>query len=88
VCAKLGTVKTDHYFDIINIDRYDIILGMVFMNQHSVMLDFNKDQVRIRGKPLQAICKKADEYLQVHRQAMGYSKALQSKNHQEMKRNN
>jgi len=51
-CVKLGTVKTDHYFDVINIDRYDMILGTVFMNQHSVVLDFNKDQVRIRGKPL------------------------------------
>jgi len=69
-CIKLGTVKTDHYFDVIYIDRYDIILGMVFMNQHDVVLDFDKDQVRRRGKPLQAICKKVDEYLQVCRQAM------------------
>jgi len=46
-CIKFGTVETNHYFDIINIDRYDVILGTVFMKQHRIMLDFEKDQVRM-----------------------------------------
>jgi len=27
-CIKFGTVEMNHYFDIINIDRYDVIIGM------------------------------------------------------------
>jgi len=42
-CIKIGTVENYHYFDIINIDRYDIIIGMVFMKQHGIVLDFEKD---------------------------------------------
>ena len=69
-CIKFRAVEMNYYFDAINIDRYDVILGMVFMNQHGIMLDFNKDQVRIRGKILSAICENVNEYLQVCRQAM------------------
>jgi len=68
-CIKIGTVENYHYFDIINIDRYNIIIGMVFMKQHRIVLDFEKDQVRI-GKNLYTLCESMDEYLQVRRQAM------------------
>jgi len=69
-CIKFGTVEMNHYFNIINTDRYDVILGMVFMKQHRIVLDFKKDQVRMRGKNLSTLCKSVDEYLQVCRQAM------------------
>jgi len=78
-CIKIGTVENYHYFDVINIDRYDIIIGTVFMKQHRTMLDFKKDQVRMRGKNLYMLCKSADKYLQVRRQAMQHSKTLQNK---------
>jgi len=32
VCIKIGTVDNYHYFNIININRYDIIIGTVFHN--------------------------------------------------------
>jgi len=70
VCIKIGTVDNYHYFDVINIDRYNVIIGMVFMKQHRIVLDFKKDQVRMRGKNLYVLCKSMDEYLQVCRQAM------------------
>ena len=65
---EIGTVDNYHYFDIINIDRYDVIIGTVFMKQHGILLDFEKDQVRMRGKNLYALCKSMDKYLQVCRQ--------------------
>jgi len=40
------------------------------MKQHRIMLDFEKDQVRMRGKNLYALRKSMDEYLQVCRQVM------------------
>ena len=69
-CIKIGTADNYHYFDVINIDRYNVIIGMVFMKQHRIMLDFEKDQVRMRGKNLYALCESVDEYLQVCRQVM------------------
>lgn len=41
----------DVYYDIINIDRYDAIVGTRFMRKHGIQLDFQKGQVLIRGKP-------------------------------------
>jgi len=78
-CIKFRTVEMNHYFDVINIDRYDVIIGMVFMKQHGIMLDFEKDQVRMRGKNLSALHESVDDYLQVHRQAMQHSKTSQNK---------
>jgi len=69
-CIKIGTVENYHYFNVINIDRYDVIIGTVFMKQHGIVLDFEKDQVRMRGKNLYTLCESMDEYLQVHRQVM------------------
>jgi len=62
---KIWNSGNEPYFDVINIDRYDVILGMVFMKQHGIMLDFEKDQVRMRGKNLSTSCESMDEYLQV-----------------------
>jgi Retroviral aspartyl protease len=42
---KYGPIDTDHYFDVVNIDRYDVILGMVFMRRHGILLDFGMHQV-------------------------------------------
>jgi len=78
-CIKIGIVENYHYFNIINIDRYNVIIGTVFMKQHGIVLDFEKDQVRMRGKNLYALCESVDEYLQVHRQAMRHGKTSQNK---------
>ncbi|KAL0565324.1 hypothetical protein V5O48_016700 [Marasmius crinis-equi] len=34
------------YFDIANIDRYDAVVGTVFMRRHGLMLDFKRDKIR------------------------------------------
>ncbi|KAF8232418.1 hypothetical protein L208DRAFT_1036650, partial [Tricholoma matsutake] len=41
---KLRTMKADHYFDVINLDRYDAIMGTVFMRKYGIILDFERDQ--------------------------------------------
>ncbi|KAF8224849.1 hypothetical protein L208DRAFT_1308881 [Tricholoma matsutake] len=46
-----GVVNT-HYFDVVNINRYDAILGTMFMRKHSIVLDFERDKVCIKGKHL------------------------------------
>ncbi|PBK78944.1 hypothetical protein ARMGADRAFT_871559, partial [Armillaria gallica] len=35
------------YFDVVNIDKYDVIIGTPFMHEHGVVLDFNTKCVQI-----------------------------------------
>jgi hypothetical protein len=46
-CIKYELIKVNQYFDIVNIDRYDVTLGTVFMRKHRIILDFKRNQVRI-----------------------------------------
>ena len=78
-CVKYGHVNASHYFDIVNIDRYDVVLGTVFMRKHRIVLNFELDQIRHREQVLPALCEGTDQYLQVHRQAMQYKDASQTK---------
>jgi hypothetical protein len=71
-CIKYGPVDASHYFDVVNIDRYDVILGTVFMRKHGIVLDFGKDQVRMGDKMLPALHEGEDKYLQVRRQVMRF----------------
>ena len=47
------------YFDIINIDYYDAILGMEFLRKHEVIIDFVNNSLRLKDK---IVCKQANEY--------------------------
>jgi hypothetical protein len=48
---ELGPVREDDaYLDVINIDRYDMIIGTPFMRKHGLVLDFNTNSLRIRGE--------------------------------------
>jgi hypothetical protein len=44
------------YVDIVNFDRYDMIIGMPFMHKNKVLLDFEKNQVIVNGVATLAIC--------------------------------
>ena len=44
-CLKYGPIEACQYLDIVNIDRYDVTLGTVFMRKHGIMLDFKRNQV-------------------------------------------
>ena len=70
MCIKYGHVDACHYFDIVNIDRYDVILGMVFMRKHRIILDFECDEVRHKEQILPSIKEGPDAYLMVCRQAI------------------
>ncbi|KAF9025732.1 hypothetical protein BDZ89DRAFT_896860, partial [Hymenopellis radicata] len=45
------SISGTDYFDITNVDRYDLVVGTVFMRKHGIALDFEHDTVRIRGTP-------------------------------------
>lgn len=37
------------YFDVVNIDKYDIIVGTPFMHHNKVLLDFDNKCVVVNG---------------------------------------
>ncbi|KAI0349184.1 hypothetical protein OH77DRAFT_1415453 [Trametes cingulata] len=43
----LGAVRKAQYFDVVDIDKYDAILGTVFCRQHGIVLDFARDRVLV-----------------------------------------
>ena len=47
------------YFNIINIDYYNAILGTPFLRKHKVMIDFMNNCLRLKDK---IICNQANEY--------------------------
>ncbi|KAI0743720.1 hypothetical protein C8Q80DRAFT_1122131 [Daedaleopsis nitida] len=61
-CAKInygvravvivGTVNESYYFDVIDIDKYDLKLGTPFFHTHKVVLDFDNRSLRIHGKEI------------------------------------
>ena len=67
---KIGKMKDNHYFDIVNINRYDVILGTVFMRKHSITLDFECDEVQVKGRVLDMIIKGPNTFREVRRHAM------------------
>ncbi|KAJ3991001.1 hypothetical protein F5050DRAFT_1813106 [Lentinula boryana] len=50
--GKHGDVTGKDYFDIANVDRYDAVLGTVFMRRHGIALDFDRDVIRLSGKEI------------------------------------
>ena len=48
-CLELGTIiENDAYLDVINIDRYDMIIGTLFMRKHGLVLDFKRNVLSIQ----------------------------------------
>jgi Reverse transcriptase (RNA-dependent DNA polymerase) len=66
----IGEVEKTHYFDVVNIDRYDAILGTVFMRKHSIILDFECDEVRVKGKCLNTVIEGPNTFMHARQHAM------------------
>ena len=49
VNVEVGPVKESVYFDIVDIDRYDAILGMPFLTKHKAHLDLGRRTFSIDG---------------------------------------
>jgi hypothetical protein len=47
-------IKDEIYFDLVNIDRYDCIIGTPFMNTYGACLDFGTRTIRMNGQEIKA----------------------------------
>ncbi|KAH9843753.1 uncharacterized protein C8Q71DRAFT_673413, partial [Rhodofomes roseus] len=45
----VGPVNNVNYMDVVDIDRYDMVLGTTFCSKHNVVLDFRRRKVWIDG---------------------------------------
>ena len=58
-----------HYFDIVNLDRYQVVLGTPFLKQHGVILNYMGSRsfklgdrwFPIRERNLQSLCLMGEE---------------------------
>ncbi|KAH9851011.1 hypothetical protein C2E23DRAFT_733715, partial [Lenzites betulinus] len=50
-----GPVTVDTYLDVVNLDRYDVVLGTPFMRRNSVLLDFGRSVVVCQGHDFAAL---------------------------------
>ncbi|KAJ7721081.1 hypothetical protein DFH07DRAFT_689100, partial [Mycena maculata] len=46
VPLNFGGIKGYLYFDLVNLDRYDCILGTPFLNRHGAVLDFGTRELQ------------------------------------------
>jgi hypothetical protein len=71
VAGELGGVLIeDLYFDIANIDRYDVILGTTFMYAQNIILDVRGRRITVggtNGRTVKAITPEDETVLQVER---------------------
>ncbi|KZT23381.1 hypothetical protein NEOLEDRAFT_1030872, partial [Neolentinus lepideus HHB14362 ss-1] len=52
-CLQYQTIDSERYFDLINLQSYDLILGTPFMFQHDLMIGLNPPKVVVgSAKPL------------------------------------
>ncbi|KAJ3767868.1 hypothetical protein FB446DRAFT_651431 [Lentinula raphanica] len=58
------------YFDIVNIDRYDAIIGTRFMRKHGIQLDFDNDRIVIKGQAASTLTMGEDAAMFSRRMAM------------------
>ena len=56
---RINGEELKEYFDVVNIDYYDAILGTLFLKKFKVTIDFVKDCLTIKDK---VILNQADEY--------------------------
>ncbi|KAF8601848.1 hypothetical protein BDV93DRAFT_445091 [Ceratobasidium sp. AG-I] len=47
--VEIGPVSTSHYFDVVNIEKYDIIIGTPFMRRFGLKLDFGSNTMDVQG---------------------------------------
>ncbi|KAJ7026320.1 hypothetical protein C8F04DRAFT_902098, partial [Mycena alexandri] len=56
VPVEFGGIRGYVYFEQVNLDRYDCIIGTPFLNRHGVIVDFGKRQLRFpNGRTVDAL---------------------------------
>ena len=71
-----GKFTGDVYFDIVNLDRYDAVLGTPFMRKFGVCLDFKANAVRLGDSVIPALPPREEEAAASRKRAITHRPAL------------
>ncbi|KAJ7081915.1 hypothetical protein C8R43DRAFT_909771 [Mycena crocata] len=78
VPINFGGIKGYTYFDQVNLDRYDGIIGTPFLNRHGVVLDFKNRTINYpNGKIIKALTILEEAALISGREAMRKGKGME-----------
>ena len=55
VNIDLGNTTIDHPLEVLNLDRWDVILGRYFCRRYNVRLDYESNTIRISNTTLKAL---------------------------------
>jgi hypothetical protein len=73
--------EDDAYLDVMNIDRYDMIIGTPFMHKHGLVLDFEKNALMIQGKFIQTLTSGQEDLMLTKKQASCVYAPVPNKGH-------
>ena len=72
--VRYESINDRHYFDIVNVDKYDAIIGLVFMRRFGIVLDPVTDRVIVNGSSYPTLSEREEREAIVHRYAMTQAK--------------
>ena len=72
-------VKDTTYLDVVNLDRYDIVLGTPFLHKYGVSLDFGTRTIRVRGVAVPSFTVGEDEVIRKNRELTSGAKSSTTK---------
>jgi len=68
--VELGTVSDDDaYLDVVNIDRYDMIVSILFLCKHGFILDFDQDILSRQGMKVPTLTSGQEDLMLTKKQA-------------------
>jgi len=65
--VQYGSIIGTHYFDVVNIDRFDVIIGMGFMRKFSITVEPEHDSILISGIPTPTLSEREETVELAHR---------------------
>jgi hypothetical protein len=67
---KFETINAPHYWDIVNLDKYDAILGLPAMRKFFIAVDPATSRFTINKQPYQSMTEKEEDHELARRTAM------------------
>jgi hypothetical protein len=74
VPVNIFSITDEVYFDLVNLDRYDCIIGTPFMNTYGVILDFGNRVITVNGTFYPAMTMDEEKLFLQNKKETAYSK--------------
>jgi len=59
--TTIGSMKSSEYYDIVNLDHFDMVIGVPLMRKKKIILDFDKSCIWMNGESIPAMQVEKDE---------------------------